>query len=185
MQKDLLDISASQKRLFKKHPEILSLRVDNRKSPVGAIPVDLREPLVKIFLQHATGAVRREGKRWRAFDLISDSEMHLPFPFEIDINHVDTGPKTMPTADSQKFVWGELTWPDAKKRLAGMDVALLPVGAIEQHGPHLPLDTDVFDADYLARRVAEACSEPRPLVLPNDRARPEKNKPAENRPGTG
>jgi hypothetical protein len=43
---------------------------------------------------------------------------------------------------------------------------LLPVGAVEQHGPHLPLDTDAFDADYLARRVAEACSDPKPLVLP-------------------
>jgi creatinine amidohydrolase/Fe(II)-dependent formamide hydrolase-like protein len=47
-----------------------------------------------------------------------------------------------------------------------MDVALLPVGSVEQHGPHLPLDTDAFDADYLARRVAEACSDPKPLVLP-------------------
>jgi creatinine amidohydrolase/Fe(II)-dependent formamide hydrolase-like protein len=47
-----------------------------------------------------------------------------------------------------------------------MDVALLPVGAIEQHGHHLPLDTDAFDADYLANRVAEACSDPKPLVLP-------------------
>ena len=40
------------------------------------------------------------------------------------------------------------------------------MGAIEQHGPHLPLDTDAFDADYLAKRVAEACSDPKPLVLP-------------------
>ena len=47
-----------------------------------------------------------------------------------------------------------------------MDVALLPVGAIEQHGLHLPLDTDAFDADHMARRVAEACSDPKPLVLP-------------------
>jgi creatinine amidohydrolase/Fe(II)-dependent formamide hydrolase-like protein len=41
------------------------------------------------------------------------------------------------------------------------------VGAIEQHGPHLPLDTDAFDANYLALRVAEVCSEPKPLVLPS------------------
>jgi creatinine amidohydrolase/Fe(II)-dependent formamide hydrolase-like protein len=59
-----------------------------------------------------------------------------------------------------------MTWPEAEKRFKKVDVALLPVGAVEQHGPHLPLDTDAFDADYLARRVAEACSEPRPLVLP-------------------
>jgi creatinine amidohydrolase/Fe(II)-dependent formamide hydrolase-like protein len=30
----------------------------------------------------------------------------------------------------------------------------------------LPLDTDAFDADHLARRVAENCSDPKPLVLP-------------------
>jgi creatinine amidohydrolase/Fe(II)-dependent formamide hydrolase-like protein len=61
---------------------------------------------------------------------------------------------------------GELTWPEAKERLALVDVALLPVGAIEQHGPHLPLDTDAFDAAHLAQTVAAACSEPRPLVFP-------------------
>jgi creatinine amidohydrolase/Fe(II)-dependent formamide hydrolase-like protein len=47
-----------------------------------------------------------------------------------------------------------------------MDVALLPVGAIEQHGPHLPLDTDAWDAERICDDVAAACSHPRPIVLP-------------------
>jgi creatinine amidohydrolase/Fe(II)-dependent formamide hydrolase-like protein len=47
-----------------------------------------------------------------------------------------------------------------------VDVALLPVGSIEQHGPHLPLDCDAFDADHLAREVAKACRDPKPIVLP-------------------
>jgi creatinine amidohydrolase/Fe(II)-dependent formamide hydrolase-like protein len=63
-------------------------------------------------------------------------------------------------------LWAEFTWPEAEEKLKTMDVAILPVGAIEQHGPHLPLDVDAYDADYLARRVAEACSNPKPLVLP-------------------
>jgi creatinine amidohydrolase/Fe(II)-dependent formamide hydrolase-like protein len=63
-------------------------------------------------------------------------------------------------------VLGELTWPAVRERLRETDLALLPVGSIEQHGPHLPLDTDAWDAEYLARRVAEGCSPPRPLVLP-------------------
>ncbi len=61
---------------------------------------------------------------------------------------------------------GELTWPEAEKRLNEVDLALLPVGAIEQHGPHLPLDTDAHDAEFLACVVAERSSEPKPLVLP-------------------
>jgi creatinine amidohydrolase/Fe(II)-dependent formamide hydrolase-like protein len=82
------------------------------------------------------------------------------------------GPPPRTTADpgsaaATGFVLGELTWPEASQRLQQTDLALLPVGAIEQHGPHLPLDVDAWDADYLARRVAEACSEPRPLVLPS------------------
>ena len=61
---------------------------------------------------------------------------------------------------------GHLTWPEAEARLAEVDVAILPVGAIEQHGPHLPLDTDAYDAEYLARQVAAGCSTPKPVVLP-------------------
>ncbi len=64
------------------------------------------------------------------------------------------------------YLLGELTWPEAERYLAQVDVALLPVGSIEQHGPHLPLDVDAFDADYLARQVAARCSDPKPVVLP-------------------
>jgi len=59
-----------------------------------------------------------------------------------------------------------MTWPEVEARLRKVDMALLPVGAIEQHGPHLTLDIDAFDADYLVRRVAAACSDPKPFVLP-------------------
>ncbi|MEJ2238271.1 MAG: creatininase family protein [Gemmatimonadales bacterium] len=61
---------------------------------------------------------------------------------------------------------GELTWQEAKERFQLVDVALLPIGAVEQHGPHLPLDTDAFDAAHLAAEVATACSTPQPVVLP-------------------
>ncbi|MGD8727756.1 MAG: creatininase family protein [Gemmatimonadales bacterium] len=61
---------------------------------------------------------------------------------------------------------GQLTWPEAEARFRDVDVALLPVGSVEQHGPHLPLDTDAYDAAYLAEQVALACTPPRPVVLP-------------------
>ena len=34
-------------------------------------------------------------------------------------------------------------------------VAVLPVGAVEQHGPHLPLLTDTILATGVARRIAD------------------------------
>lgn len=64
------------------------------------------------------------------------------------------------------FLWEEMTWEEIKERLETVDTVLLPCGAIEQHGPHLPVDIDYYDAKYLARQVAEACSDPKPLVLP-------------------
>ncbi|WP_225727577.1 MULTISPECIES: mycofactocin biosynthesis peptidyl-dipeptidase MftE [unclassified Nocardia] len=46
----------------------------------------------------------------------------------------------------------DLTWPEA----GALDVAVLlvPLGATEQHGPHLPLSTDTDIAVELCRRVA-------------------------------
>lgn len=34
-----------------------------------------------------------------------------------------------------------------------MSVVVVPVGSFEQHGPHLPSDTDTRIADYLAREL--------------------------------
>ena len=36
----------------------------------------------------------------------------------------------------------ELKWPEIEAHLKGDDVALVPIGATEQHGLHLPLLTD-------------------------------------------
>ena len=49
----------------------------------------------------------------------------------------------------------ELTWPEIESALEnGMRTAIVAVGSIEQHGPHLPLGMDTFDGDELARRIA-------------------------------
>ncbi len=48
----------------------------------------------------------------------------------------------------------ELTWPEARDAFAAGAVAILPVGATEAHGPHLPLDTDVHIAVGAADRAA-------------------------------
>lgn len=68
--------------------------------------------------------------------------------------------------DYPEYMWETSSWPEISERIKKVDTAILPCGAIEQHGPHLPLDLDYFDAVYLARKVAEACQEPKPFVLP-------------------
>jgi len=44
-------------------------------------------------------------------------------------------------------------WPEVAA-LGGACLLVVPVGSLEQHGPHLPLDTDTRIAVALARRLA-------------------------------
>ena len=58
-----------------------------------------------------------------------------------------------------------LTWPEVERGVAaGKTTVVVPLGAIEQHGPHLPLDTDARIARELAsrlcRRLADAIATP-------------------------
>lgn len=54
-------------------------------------------------------------------------------------------------------VWelSALTWEEARDLAGERAVAVLPVGAVEAHGPHLPLATDVVIAEAMARAGAE------------------------------
>jgi creatinine amidohydrolase len=47
-----------------------------------------------------------------------------------------------------------MTWEEARDAAGPGSAAILPVGAIEAHGPHLPLDTDVIIAQAMARAGA-------------------------------
>jgi mycofactocin system creatininase family protein len=42
----------------------------------------------------------------------------------------------------------------ASPTTTGTDLVLVPVGSLEQHGPHLPLDTDTVIAEAVSHRVA-------------------------------
>ena len=48
-----------------------------------------------------------------------------------------------------------MTWEEVRGLDEAQTVAVLPVGAIEAHGPHLPLATDVIIAQAMARNGAE------------------------------
>ena len=56
---------------------------------------------------------------------------------------------------------GDLTWPQAGELAAGGAILAVPLGSTEQHGPHLPLSTDVD----IAIALSLALSEVRPSVV--------------------
>ena len=64
----------------------------------------------------------------------------------------------------------EVRWERLRRdQIAAMPpgtVLLQPIGSVEQHGPHLPLDTDTASATEVALRAARQLDAPRALVLP-------------------
>lgn len=58
-----------------------------------------------------------------------------------------------------------MTWPEFAAARSHLRVALQPVGATEQHGPHMTFETDTRIAHALARRLA-ATVHPYAVVLP-------------------
>ena len=58
----------------------------------------------------------------------------------------------MPQAAPGRAI-GELTFPEIAARLTARSILCLAVGSIEQHGPHLPLNTDVVLAEEFTRRI--------------------------------
>jgi creatinine amidohydrolase len=47
-----------------------------------------------------------------------------------------------------------MTWQEVEEALKTTDMALIPVGSVEQHGRHLPLGTDIFAAIEMAQLIA-------------------------------
>jgi creatinine amidohydrolase len=50
---------------------------------------------------------------------------------------------------------GEMTTAEAAEAVLSSPVVLVPAGAFEQHGPGLPLATDLVRAEHVAERVAD------------------------------
>jgi creatinine amidohydrolase len=61
------------------------------------------------------------------------------------------------------YSFAKLSWPQVNEAASAGKVALLPVATYEDHGLHLPIDTDVLIADAVCQRTAELV--PDDLVL--------------------
>jgi creatinine amidohydrolase len=52
------------------------------------------------------------------------------------------------------MLYERLTWHEAREAAANDCLVVLPVGSVEEHGPHLPLATDVYSVARLAELLA-------------------------------
>jgi creatinine amidohydrolase len=64
-----------------------------------------------------------------------------------------------------KYLYGELTWPEVKEAADADKVAVVPVATLEDHGLHLPIDTDVRLCWAACERAVEAAAD-RAVLLP-------------------
>ncbi len=61
--------------------------------------------------------------------------------------------------------WTAIHWPDIAARNCEQWIAVLPLAATEQHGPHLPLGTDVMIAQAYLARVWELLPQNLPVTF--------------------
>ena len=67
---------------------------------------------------------------------------------------------TLPPRD-----WTEIRWPEISAASPERWIAVLPLAATEQHGPHLPLGTDVMIAQAYLARVRELLPDTLPVTF--------------------
>ncbi len=70
---------------------------------------------------------------------------------------------------AENIVIPEMTWTEVEQAMKDRPVGLLPLGATEAHGPHLPVSTDTVIAVEMARRGAAKLKERgiAALILPS------------------
>jgi creatinine amidohydrolase len=66
---------------------------------------------------------------------------------------------------THEYRYNRLTWPEMNDAIARQPVVILPTGSTEQHGPHLPLDVDLFLSESVCLEVGRRAPD-RVLVLP-------------------
>ena len=61
--------------------------------------------------------------------------------------------------------WMEMTWQEIAGAQTARWIAVLPLAAVEQHGPHLPLGVDTFIAEAYLERLGKILPEELPVTF--------------------
>lgn len=68
--------------------------------------------------------------------------------------------------ERKPYLYQHLTWPELREAAKAQPVVILPIGSVEDHGHHLPLDTD----NFLIWSICEAAAQRAPseiLLMPH------------------
>lgn len=65
-----------------------------------------------------------------------------------------------------KYRYGEMTWPEVKAAAARSCVAIVPIATLEDHGLHLPIDTDLLLCASVCELAASRAADRTVLVPP-------------------
>jgi creatinine amidohydrolase len=71
----------------------------------------------------------------------------------------------MAATPQAEYRYNRLTWPEMNDAIAAQKLVILPTASTEQHGPHLPLDVDLFLCESVCLEVGRRAAD-RVLVLP-------------------
>lgn len=66
---------------------------------------------------------------------------------------------------NKSFILTQMTWPEVKEALKTVQLAIIPTGSCEQHGPNMTLETDAAICYALAERLTQRLH-PRALLAP-------------------
>ena len=66
---------------------------------------------------------------------------------------------------AKSVMWKELTAAELRDKAQAGAVVLLPVGSMEQHGPHLPVGVDTYLSEGVCRAAAETIAGEMPVVV--------------------
>ena len=71
----------------------------------------------------------------------------------------------MASPAATEYRYEKLTWPEINEAIEMNQVCIVPCGAVEQHGDHLPLDVDLVCPGGIARGIGQGMPD-KVLVLP-------------------
>ncbi len=63
------------------------------------------------------------------------------------------------------YMFRDQSWPKLRKHIDQGSLVILPIGTTEEHGPHLPVDTDARIVEHYCNSLAEALTPEMPLLV--------------------